>query len=707
MPALTTDYLERVYAGVLGKLVGVYLGRPFEGWHYSRIMKELGPIRYYVHQKLDMPLVVTDDDVSGTFVFLRALEEHGVSPDLSSEAIGKTWLNNVIENRSVFWWGGNGISTEHTAYRNLKHGIPAPLSGAIKTNGSAVAEQIGAQIFIDGWALVAPGNPTLAASLADAAGSVSHDGESVCAAKLWAAMEAAAFVSKDANHLLEVGLSFVPADSLIARLISDIKSWVKVDGDWEKTRQRIEDVYGYGKFPGMCHVIPNHGLMIMALLYAGDDFHKAMYIINTAGWDTDCNSGNVGCLVAIMHGLAAFEGGPDWLLPLADRAIISSADGGYSINNAARIAYDVANLGRKFAGQAPLSAPKNGAQFHFTLPGSVQGFQAIRNDSLPDLVKVKQAIDDKNHPGLAIHLNGVTNAVEPVEILTQTFSPPEVVKMRSYDLMASPLLYPGQHLNAVVRAEDVNTLPVETRLRLKVYGPNDNLCTIDGPSVTVKPDQEQILEWRIPDSLDSQPIQQVGLALSVPEGRLDGLVWLDSLSWSGAPYLSLRRPSNSPGEFWKRAWVNGANNFFTQHPSDPFYIAQDHGEGIILYGTRDWTDYQVVFGLTVRLGGRAGVVFRARGLNRYYALLLLEGNCIALVKARDEKRIELARAAFDWKFDTRYGVTVAVEGSTIKTSIGGGPSLEATDEDYRAGGIGLVVADGAVSANQFDIAPLK
>jgi len=26
------DYAERVYAGVLGKIIGVYLGRPFEGW---------------------------------------------------------------------------------------------------------------------------------------------------------------------------------------------------------------------------------------------------------------------------------------------------------------------------------------------------------------------------------------------------------------------------------------------------------------------------------------------------------------------------------------------------------------------------------------------------------------------------------------------------------------------------------------------------
>jgi hypothetical protein len=29
--SLPADYVERVYAGVLGKMIGVYLGRPFEG----------------------------------------------------------------------------------------------------------------------------------------------------------------------------------------------------------------------------------------------------------------------------------------------------------------------------------------------------------------------------------------------------------------------------------------------------------------------------------------------------------------------------------------------------------------------------------------------------------------------------------------------------------------------------------------------------
>ena len=52
---LDKNFEEKVYAGVLGKIIGVFLGRPFEGWSYERIMKELGPINYYVNEKLDFP----------------------------------------------------------------------------------------------------------------------------------------------------------------------------------------------------------------------------------------------------------------------------------------------------------------------------------------------------------------------------------------------------------------------------------------------------------------------------------------------------------------------------------------------------------------------------------------------------------------------------------------------------------------------------
>ena len=112
---LEGNYLERVYSGILGKLIGVYLGRPFENWTYERILSELGQINYYVHERLEVPLVVTDDDVAGTFTFIRALEDYELSKNVTSEQIGHAWMNYLIEDRSVLWWGGNGNSTEHTA----------------------------------------------------------------------------------------------------------------------------------------------------------------------------------------------------------------------------------------------------------------------------------------------------------------------------------------------------------------------------------------------------------------------------------------------------------------------------------------------------------------------------------------------------------------------------------------------------------------
>ena len=147
MTSIPHDYAERVYAGVLGKLIGVYLGRPFEGWTYERIMEELGPIDYYVNERRDVKLrshhlVVTDDDVSGTFIFPRALADNGYPDRLSAEQVGQAWLNYIVEERSVLWWGGMGNSTEHTAYLRLKSGIAAPQSGSIALNGKSVAEQI-------------------------------------------------------------------------------------------------------------------------------------------------------------------------------------------------------------------------------------------------------------------------------------------------------------------------------------------------------------------------------------------------------------------------------------------------------------------------------------------------------------------------------------------------------------------------------------
>ena len=107
-------------------------------------------------------------------------------------------------------------------------------------NGSHFQIELEGQIFIDGFALVAPGNPNLSARLAEAAASVSHDGEAKQAAILWAVMESEAFISSDVNHLLKVGLTHVPVDCLLARVIGDVRQWSANESDWRVVRQKIE-----------------------------------------------------------------------------------------------------------------------------------------------------------------------------------------------------------------------------------------------------------------------------------------------------------------------------------------------------------------------------------------------------------------------------------------------------------------------------------
>ena len=340
---------------VFRKIIGVYLGRPFEGWTYEQIMSQLGEINYYVHDRLGKPLIVTDDDISGTFTFLRALPDYGNTKDITPQQIAQTWLNYLIENRTILWWGGLGNSTEHTAYLRLKQGIPAPQSGSRELNGKVVSEQIGAQIFIDGWGMVCPGDPELAADFARRAGSVSHDGEAIYGAQVIAAMEAQAFVESDLDRLIDTAVALIPKDSIIYRMIADIREWRERESDWRKARELLAAEYGYDKYGGNCHIVPNHGLIILSLLYSEDSFQKSQMIVNTAGWDTDCNAANVGCIMGIKNGLEGIDAGADFRTPVADRLYIPTADGGRAISDAVIETYHIVNIGRALAGLDPVA----------------------------------------------------------------------------------------------------------------------------------------------------------------------------------------------------------------------------------------------------------------------------------------------------------------------------------------------------------------
>jgi len=695
------DYLERTYAGVLGKIIGVYLGRPFEGWTYERIMAELGEITGYVHERRKVPLIVTDDDIAGTFTFLRALPDYGTRRDLTPQQIGQTWLNYIIEQRAILWWGGMGHSTEHTAYLRLKHGIPAPDSGSIARNTRTVAEQIGAQIFIDGWAMVAPGDPDFAADLARRAASVSHDGEAIYGAQVIAVMEALAYIENDLNVLLDTAVKYIPADSIIRRLIDDVREWHSQYGDWRDARLKIAENYGYDKYGGNCHIVPNHALIHLALLFGDDDFSKSLMIVNTSGWDTDCNSGNVGCLLGIKNGLAGINGGVDWRGPVADRLYLPTADGGSAISDAVTEAVKIVNLGRTLAGEAPIT-PKNGARFHFELPGSMQGFTAKGDDRLTLANVAGQS--KLGSRSLAIGYRGL-RAKEPAQVTTPTFIPPEAIKMPHYELIASPTLYSGQTVRAGIMADPANAEAVACGLIVQVYGPDDQLETLRSDAHALTPGESTRMEWTLPDT-DGKPIAMVGLEITPGDGEADGTLYLDDLTWAGEPRVNFVRPA-AGGTMWPRVWVPGVGRF-DPHGSDAYRIIQNEGTGLLMTGTREWTNYSVSAAIRPQLIEAGGIAVRVQGLRRYYALILANDGKARLIKALDGVTV-LAEFSYDWQPETEYALRLDVRGTHLTGWINGQQVLEAEDHGMplSGGGIGLLVSEGCLVAACVSVSPLQ
>ncbi|MEE2915176.1 MAG: ADP-ribosylglycohydrolase family protein [Pseudomonadota bacterium] len=685
--ALPSDYADRVYAGVLGKVIGVYLGRPFEGWPYVMIQKRLGDVEYYVHDKLDVPLIVTDDDISGTFTFIRALEDHGNNPNISAKEVGESWLNYLIRERTILWWGGLGNSTEHTAYLRLANGVDAPASGSIEMNGKVVAEQIGAQIFIDGWAMVSPGDPDQAVKFTDAAARVSHDGEAVYGAKVLTAMEAMAFVESDINKLIDKAVTYIPGDSVIATMIDDLRNWHAKEQDWRATRELLQENYGYDKYGGNCHMVPNHGLIIHSLLHGEGDFSETMKIVNTSGWDTDCNSGNVGCLMGILGGIdgidAGLNKGLDWRGPVADRLYVPTADGDRGISDCVREASHIINMGHTLAKAEPY-APKNGAQFHFSFPGSVQGFQTQAGDAEISNVAIENA--------RALHVVGKAGSRVGTPVFTPSKETAKYFEKRGYALMASPRIFPGQIVTAAISGDvsDVN-------LYLAYYGEDDEpaICQVSTSAIS---DDSATLQVEVPQL--PGPVFEVGLELIS-----DATVNLHSVSWSGTPQVTFEKPAHK-GSMWQRAWINGVDSMWAW--GENYRLIHNQGMGMISQGTREWRDYTVSADVTPHLAHRAGIAARVQGLTRYYAILLAQtsgGKKVQLVRCNHYETV-IAEADFDWQYGETYLMDLQVDGSSLTGDINGQTVISGTDDALDSGAIALLIEEGRTATQQVKVSPI-
>ncbi len=675
-------YEEKVYAGILGKIIGVFYGRPIEGWPYEKIKDRFDMVDHFVAGEVGVPLHVADDDLSGTFTFLNTLEDYPLA-DLSSDKFGNTWLNYLIEEKTVFWWGGLGRSTEHTAYLRLKGGIKAPESGSAKLNGKAAAEQIGAQIFMDAIPLVFAGDVENARKYTRMQAQVSHDGVAVESACFWAGMEAAAFRERSLDALLEENLSYINIKQL-KDIFLEIIAFCKEKPDFRTARAYLEKRWGYDKFPGNCHVIPNTALMLTVLLLGKDSFRDAMQMCVSAGWDTDCNGANIGCLNGIRLGLDAITKEFDFRTPIADRFYNISSNGGECVTDAVWQTQRILKLHNQIYGTGYQVQPH---RFSFACQGAVQGFEPcpVRGG------KVKL----KNGQG-----QGLTVTLQE----EKGFASVPVMWQREdiyggYCLLGSPVLYETQKVHVSLKTSGDQ---VKFRLYVIYYDFDDEKQVMESPIYEGTSELKEYV-WHIP-KLGGRCIDRFGTEVI---GEAGGQVLIRSVDFKGAPsdFLitgSLRNYDLGRANMQLQAFTSSAREFsFDARHS--FTVSHHEGTGLATIGTRDWGNYQVSCRAVPYLHREFGLVIRTRGHGKYYALLLKEHNTARLVRQDGEERAVLAEHPFPYKELETYELTLQAEENRISAAINGEVLLSAKDERYQRGGCGFLICEGTFMADDFHV----
>ena len=699
---ISQTYGEQIYAGVLGKIIGVYMGRPVEGWSYENIVKEFGKIENFVAEHNGFPLIVPDDDISGTFVFYRALEDNGYPKDVTADQIGQTWLNYIIEDKTILWWGGLARSTEHSAYLRLKQGVKPPYSGSFEYNGQSIAEAIGSQIFIDTWAMSNPGNPERAAKMAREAAIVSHAGIAVEAAVYLAAIEALAFDIKDVDELLRSARKYVQGEygEKLLKLVDDVVEQCNQAADWRQVRDWIQENHGYHLYPGNCPMVPNHLAVIMALKMAGDDFQESISIATSAGWDTDCNAGNVGCLNGIRLGLDAINHGIDLRGPVADRMLVVSSDGGSCISDAVQESRKIIKAASALAGEAA-ELPEN--KFAFEYRGSTQGFMLHPEPiHVQAATEVKNAWEEKGEAGLQITYKNLSRGAKASASVATFVDPAPKAKAGTsyFEVYASPSIYSGQTVHMTVKCfEEENP---DLQLFIDYYDQNDSISTIEGSPVRLEQGMNEIT-WKVPDT-KGRAIYRLGIRLN-SDRMLNGAVVVKSLDWKGSPELFHMGKANelTPGispfvtrTQWLSAFMTSVKHY------GPDYLATislSHPEenGVMTIGTTDWDDYSIETKLQFVHGKCAGVVARAKGHRRYYAAVFRD-NKAEIIKRFDRDVISLAAAAYPTTDDMTHEIRLEAKGNRLTMFVDNEEKVTCTDDSFANGAAGFMVDEGAIVA---------
>lgn len=685
---LPKDYDSRVYAGWLGKCIGVHFGGPIEGWSYDKIRQNLGEVTSYLQQP--GTVFKPDDDLIMPLIMMSVLSEKNNPDEISAEEIGDTWRNLLSKERGGIWRGGYGISSEHTALINLFSGIKAPLSGSAKLNGTLISEQIGGQIFSDIWGMVLPCNPIKAADLSAKAASVSHDGEGINGGRYIAALVSNAFSGTSPIENVKIGLDVLPNNCEYALMVKDLLNFYNSHPEnWRSAREYVEKKWGYNRFPGVVPIIPNGAIVVLSLLYGEGDFSKTLQIANMSGWDTDCNAGNVGSIMGVTVGI---KGIPEfWRTPLNDFVISSSIQGTNNIRDIANTSIFLSNCGHRFAGQtSKIELPR----YHFNFPGSTQGFSAEKDSCR--LIHIHQTPEDsaKENGFLSVSIEDLDHMGE-AHVFVRTHFMIEELRSNNYEASFTPQIFPGQTINAKVML--FTGEPELLKCSIYICDREKNICFLE-PGVELKLLQWQELSLTIP-KMDDICISEVGISFyTLAEQPWRGNLLIKEFDWNGIPNYATSLGKLTPNGKTTLGWTTYSGYWRVEAGA---YCGSGPDQNETYTCTPTISDHEMIVKLKPVIGNRHCVNLRVQGGLMSYAFGFLNKNEIGIMKKVDGVYQTLLAQSYTWSSGQEYIFRVVAKANKFTFFINDHKGFDFVDEDlpYLTGQVGL--SNGPKCCTQF------
>ena len=663
MKRLTDTDLEKIYCGWLGKSIGIRYGAPVEMWAAEDIRAKYARKEGYLEDYHDF---AADDDSNGPVFFYRALRD---CTDLASYGwrdVAECWLNYVPFEHGFYWWGGYGVSEEHTAYLNLTHGILPPESGSAARNGRILSEQIGGQIFSDVWGLVAPDNIFLAAELAEKAARVSHDGVAVDGGRFVAAMISAAFSAGSVEDILSEALRVIPEESEYACLVRDIVAFHATGADSEACFSYIRKKYWKDKYGGNCHIIPNAALMVCALLYGEGDFLKTIRLATFFGFDTDCNAGNLGTVMGVFTQLRGVDY-ETWIAPLRDTTICSSVLGYENIVSIPAFACDVfcsalrlrAEVYEGLYAPSVLRDPKT-FTLDFALPHSVNGMRAADGTEM------------HNAGGLLVITSPSTGTGQ---IFYKTYYGKEDFSDNRYDPATSPKAYRAQTIEAEYETDG----HAEVRIFFRERHSGKIFASEAGARMYPIECEHDAL------------VDRIGLLVS------GGTVRLRRFSCTGKADYCINFARTREEEYsLEHVEIEQCTYYRGNWRLEEGQLTGRCLEDGQLFTGKPLGDFLFETVLTPVAGETFGIIFKARGVRRQYRLLFSCGKLVLL--RRNGEEVLLTECIFPVSFGKQYAIRVIVSGNRIRAYVNGKEELAYADSQLPTEGVvGAVVANGAVA----------